>query len=387
MRLNLKLPSVTALQVKDVDKKSLAAGLGLVVFFYLSLYFYALFNAAGTYEQMESVLASHKVLLYTPEEETVSAAQNVSDHTHAANPEPDPETALIKSPVTGLFEETDYGKLPLFRKHDGMTSFAAYKRPPPPLEAQKPAIALLIADFGLSPKNAKAALESIPPEVSLLLSPYAQSPETWRELSRKKGNETWLNIPIENKDIAHADPGPASLLIRDDVDSNRNRLYWSMARTTGYVGIASFLDDSFLMAQKNFRSVFQSGLERGLAYLELNPAAESYLESVTLKTGSPELHADLWIEGLQGANSMESLENIARKKGYALGVMPAYPHHLKILEKWLTSKNREDFALVPVSALAEIQKGASGEAQSLTPHRLDSSDHIEPEPPHSPALH
>ena len=369
--------------MQDVDKKSLVAGLGLVAFFYLSLYFYALANAAGTYEKMESVLASHKVLLYTPEEDTASASQSPGDPSHAE--EPDPETALVKSPVTGLFEETDYGKLPLFRKHDGMTSFAAYKRPAPPLNAQKPAIALLIADFGLSPKNAKAALESIPPEISLLLSPYAQSPETWRELSRKKGNETWLNIPIENKDIAHADPGPAALLIRDDVDSNRNRLYWSMARTTGYIGLASFLDESFLMAQKNFRAVFQSGLERGLAYLELNPAADSYLQSVTLKTGTPELRADLWIDGPQGTNSIESLENIARQKGYALGVMPGYPQHIKMLERWLKSKSREGFVLVPVSSLAEIQKTA-GEAQSLTPHRLDSSDHIEPEP-HPPALH
>ncbi len=387
--MRVKLPSITAPRIQDFDKKSLAAGLGLVVFFYLSLYFYSLVNAAGTYEKMESVLASHKVLLYTPEEERTSEETH-KDHAQAPEPEADPETALIKSPVSGLFEDTDYGKLPLLRKHDGMTSFAAYKRPSPPLDSKKPSIAILLTDIGLSPKNAKAALESLPPEISLLLSPYAQSPETWRELSRKKGHETWLNIPAESKNIAHADPGPAALLIRDDVDSNRNRLYWSMARTTGYVGLSSFLDDSFLMAQKNFRAVFQSGLERGLAYLELNPAAADYLQGVTLKAGVPGLKADMWIVRPQGENSFESLEKTAREKGYALGVMPAYPQQTKMLELWLKSLNQKGFVLVPVSSLAEIQKGGtvgtSGHAETLTPHHLDTSDHIEPEPPQT-ALH
>lgn len=387
--MRLKLPSVTALQVQDVDRKSLAAGLALVAFFYLSLYFYALISATATYDKMEAVLASHKVLLYTPEEEPAAETTHDPHAPHATTAiEADPKSALVKSPVSGLFEDTDYGKLPLLRTHDGMTSFAAYKRPAPALDLQKPSIAILLTDFGLSPKNAKAALNALPPEISLLLSPYAQSPETWRELSRKKGHETWLNIPVENKDLGHTDPGPAALLIRDDVDSNRSKLYWSMARTTGYVGLASFLDDSFLMAQKNFRAVFQSGLERGLAFIELNPAADGYLEGVTLKAGMPDIRADLWISGPQGENSLEALEKIARQKGYALGVMPAYPQNVKMLELWLKSVNQKGITLVPVSALAEIQKGtgAAEQTQALTPHHLDTSDHIEPEP-HPPTLH
>ena len=98
----------------------------------------------------------------------------------------------------------------------------------------------------------------------------------------------------------------------------------------------------------------------------------------------------MWIVRPQGENSFESLEKTAREKGYALGVMPAYPQQTKMLELWLKSLNQKGFVLVPVSSLAEIQKGGtvgtSGHAETLTPHHLDTSDHIEPEPPQT-ALH
>ncbi|MCB1681256.1 MAG: divergent polysaccharide deacetylase family protein [Alphaproteobacteria bacterium] len=383
----MNIPTITALQ--DIDRKSLGLGLALVAGFYLCLYFYALIFSSGTYDKMESVLATQKVLLYTPEDFSIPESPESADATHQqdADKQEMAQGALIKSPVSGLFENTDYGKLPILRQHDGMTSFNAYRRPPPPITTGKPAIAFLLTDFGLSPKNASAALETLPPEISLLLTPYAQSPETWREMARKKGHETWLDIAIENKNIARSDPGPAALLVRDDVDSNRNKLYWSMARTTGYVGLASFTDDSFLMAQKNFRTVYEDGLERGLAYLELNPSASNYLQTVTLKTGSPELRADLWVYQPQGENSFEALEKIARQKNFALGVMPAYPQNIKMLELWLKTMDQKGFTLIPVSAIADLQKSApANSTESLAPHHLDRTDQVEPEIP-SPTIH
>lgn len=383
----------------EIDLRSLGIGLGIVVCLYLSLLLYAFFFAGSTIETLESRLASHKILLISPEETQSAALLGEGEAEVSSTPaeDPAPEGALIKSPLSGLIEKTDFGKIPVIRSHDGMTSFQAYKRPLESLPEGKIPVAILITDFGLSPKNAKIALDALPPEISLLLSPYAQSPETWRELARRKGHESWLNIPIENKNIRYTDPGPAALLLREDMDTAKSKLYWSMARTTGYAGLASFNDESFLMAQKPLRGVFKEALERGLAYIELNPAAEDYLQGVAFKAGMPYLHADQWIYRAQGENSFDRFEEAARKNGFALGVMPPWPQTIKMLELWTKTLESRGMVLIPVSAIADLQKGnaitpvSTGGAEHIQPHALESSDHTDPEQkppsPPGPATH
>lgn len=376
----------------EIDLRSLGIGLGIVVCLYLSLLLYAFFFASSTLESLEARLASHKILLISPEETQSAALLDDTDAAPAPAEDPAPEGALIKSPLSGLIEKTDFGRLPVIRSHDKMTSFQAYKRPLAVIPEGKTPVAILLTDFGLSPKNAKIALDALPPEISFLLSPYAQSPETWRELARRKGHESWLNIPVENKNIRYTDPGPAALLLREDMDTAKSKLYWSMARTTGYAGLASFNDDSFLMAQKPFRAVFKEGLERGLAYIELNPAAEDYLQGVAFNAGMPYLHADQWIYRAQGENSFDRFEETARKNGYALGVMPPWPQTIKMLELWAKTLESRGMVLIPVSAIAELEKGnaitpvSAGGSEQIEPHGLETSDHADPErkPPAPP---
>lgn len=377
----------------EIDLRSLGIGTGIVAFLYLALLLYAFLLANATYERLESGLAEYTIRLISPEQVQTAALLEEDSRQSETGQKSDPEGALIKSPLSGLAEQTDYGKLPVIRSHDRMTSFQAYRRPLVLPPRGTPAVAILITDFGLSPKSAKAALDGLPPEISFLLSPYAQSPETWRELARRKGHESWMSIPVENRNIRYADPGPAALLIREDLDTAKRKLFWSMARTTGYVGLASFYDDSFLMAQKPLRTVFKEGLERGLGYIELNPAAEDYLEGVALNAGMPYLQADQWIYRAQGENSFDKFEETARRKGYALGVMPPWPQTLKMLELWTKTLENRGMVLVPVSAIADLQKNKAvtpasapeASAPPLEPHTLTPSDRTEPEPPPVPA--
>lgn len=378
----------------EIDLRSLGIGLGIVVFLYMSVLLYAFFSASSTYDRLESTLANHRIFLIAAEETAIADMVHTLGSGDTNNTLSDSqEGALVRSPLSGLTEDTDYGKLPVIRSHDSMTSFKAYKRPLVSRAGNQPSVAILVADFGLSPKTAKIALETLPPEVSFLLSPYAQSPATWRELARRKGHESWLNVPVENKDITHADPGPAALLTRETSDKTVAKLNWIMARTTGYVGLAAFNDESYLMGQKTLGSAFKSGLERGLAYLELNPASKPYLEAVALNSGIPYLQADSWVYTNQGKNSLEDIEKIARQKGIALGVVPPWPNTIKMLEKWTGALEEKGIALVPVSAIPDVlgnnilkpgDRTGSSQHEMLETHNLEERDHIEPEKEDTP---
>lgn len=358
----------------QIDIRSMGVGLGIVLLLYMLALFYAFYSSNSTYEEMELRLASHRILLISPEETQTSV---LSGKTTGKSEDPDPEGALVKSPLSGLAEKTEYGLLPIIRAHDQMTSFQAYKRPISlPLPKDKTPIAILIADFGLSPKTAKKSLEALPPEISFLLSPYSQSPETWKELARRKGHESWMHIPLENGNIRNNDPGPAAILLREPLETSKQKLYWSMAKTTGYVGLAAFNDDSFEMAQKSLKATFKEGLERGVAYLELNPESEAHLQGTALGAGMHYIQADSWIHRNEGKNSFSDFEKMAKEKGYALAVLPPWPQSLKMLENWIKTLDQKQFTLIPVSAIAEIQ----GEGL-LTPHKLETPDRVEPEPP------
>lgn len=394
--------------LQDIDKKSFLQGMAVVAAIYLLLLFYAMLSTGYSLQALESRLASEEVVITYPQdseyhsrEEEFNTATNPADHKEQL------EGKLAKAPISGLFEKSEYGILPVIRPYDRMDSFDAYKKPFDEnayIDSHKnsslklPAVAFIVYNYGLSPKNSKTALDMLPEEVSFLLSPYSQSPDTWSKLARKKGHEIWLNIPIENGDLRFSDPGTAAILSRSTIAENKKKLYWSLSRTSGYAGIASFTDSTISKSPKMFKKIFSDALERGLGYIELNPKPRhDLLKAISFKTGEPYIGSDLWIYKAQGRDSFAQFEDIARKKGFALAVIPPYPQNIKMLRIWLSSIKERGFRLIPASAIIDVQENIQyppetgdnnaddvkdtreDKLSNLPLHKLNREDRIEPE--------
>jgi len=361
--------------VQHIHLPSFLKGLAVIFVFYFLLLLFTFFTASSTIEDLESHLASqtiivkHSLVPVVPEDEKGI-----------------PGLALAPAPEKGLHEHTESGPLPIIREADKMTSFSFYKRPYEHLQKNtKPVVAIALTDFGLSSVASQSALSALPPEVSFVISPYADTPQNWVNAARENGHEVWLDLLIENKNEAFVDPGPAALLVRANLKNNQSSMRWALSRATGYAGVASFTDDSFYRAELLLKNLVSELFDRGLGYMELNSHSESKSRDFALSQGAPYIRANLWIEGGLGEyDSFETLETVLKSDGYALAIVQAFPNRIEQLAQWITD-SKDKYTFIPASAIYDAplyRSGYSGKgktASQLSPRPLKDGDHFEPE--------
>ena len=282
-----------------------------------------------------------------PVEQPTETAQVTAppQETHVEDEIPQGREPLSPAPIKGLTKDSQFGKLPIISEK-GVTPFMAYKKP---FSIPKgPIIAIAVAGYGLSAQASAEVLASVPAEVSLILSPYAEDADKWQKQARETGHEIWMQVPIQAKNYPVDDPGPKALLTRYGLQQNQNILDWVLARTTGYAGFAATTDDAFAGSAQQLDSLLKSAFGRGLAFFEMNPAADPMIETMALTSHYPYARSSFYLD----ETSLKALEAEARNKGYVVGILRPNPKSISALNKWLATLPSKNITLVPVSLIA-----------------------------------
>ncbi len=269
-------------------------------------------------------------------------SQDISAHTKNGR-------SLKQAPFEGLTEETDEGLLPKVSEK-GLTPFHAYKRPF--LYKGGPIIALAIMDYGLSEESSKNAILKLPPDVTMIMSPYATEPDFWQEKARKTGHELWVHMPLQNENYPETDSGPKILLSNASIKHNQKNMDWLLSRTTGYAGVVSHSDGIFLRTPFMLQSILDTLSKRGLSYFEINPEGLLFIETKTLANKTPYARNNVLIDILT-PEKMTKLETMALEKGYAVAVLSPVPKTLKSTESWVKILQDKGIQLAPLSTIAE----------------------------------
>src|SRR3984885_6001362 len=117
----------------------------------------------------------------------------------AAPPQPPAPTGLGPAPDLALVEAAPIGPLPKIEAlPDGRTRqpWQVYARPFDAPDT-KPRVAVLLTGLGLSSAPTEAAINRLPPEVTLSFSPYAEHLGDWLQAARAAGHEVLLDLPLE----------------------------------------------------------------------------------------------------------------------------------------------------------------------------------------------
>ncbi len=327
--------------IDNIDIKTLIIGIVAVILLYSTIFLYVHMKSDETIKQLESALSTN---IYP-----ISYENNIEDkisHTEIEKLKlPDPPQ-IIK----GLFEETKYGKIPIIRTSDNLTSFRAYQHPfTIPKNTNKPVISFVILDYGLSKAQSKSALDLLPSEVSFILSPYSSLPNEWIKMAQDKGHEIWLNAPIQNKKLS--DSGKHTIFHHSPLIQKINSLHKTLSSAQGYVGISSYSDDSMLRTTQDYSKLADELYSRGLGYLELNPNAPSLIANKAFAADAPYIKANTNIINIKGKNSFETLEKLANKNGYAVAIVPNYPKTINNLAVWIMKVGQTDYVIAPVSSI------------------------------------
>lgn len=255
---------------------------------------------------------------------------------------------LPAAPIAGLAAASATGPLPVIAP-DGRTPERAYARPFTP--NGKPKVALVIGGLGLNAAQTRAAIETLPPEVTLSFVPYADGLQGWVDQARAQGHEVMLEIPMEPLDYPENDPGPYTLLAQARSDETVKRLEWLLSRTTGYFGVTNYLGGKFLTAEGAMTPFMAALKGRGLAFLDDGSGGSVAGASGGVSRAS----ADRIVDGQLSPDSIErqllALETAAGQRGAALGAGFAYPVTLEQAARWAEGLAQRGYQLAPASAI------------------------------------
>jgi polysaccharide deacetylase 2 family uncharacterized protein YibQ len=255
---------------------------------------------------------------------------------------------LPAAPIAGLYAPGPGGGVLPVIAPDGRTAAEAYARP---FTADgRPKVALVIGGLGLNPQTTRAAIETLPPEITLSFAPYAEGLQGWIDLARSHGHEVLLEAPMEPVDYPANDPGPYTLIAANRPEDTVRKLEWLMSRATGYYGLTNYLGSRFVTSDTAMTTFTLALKSRGLAFIDDGQAS--------LRGGPiPRASADRIIDDELAAGSIDGqlkmLEAGAAGRGQALGSGFAYPVTINQVRLWAAGLSGRGLQLAPASAMAK----------------------------------
>jgi|SRR5579871_1998845 len=258
--------------------------------------------------------------------------------------------ALVADPA--LLEPGATGALPRISA-DGRTPMAAYAGMLPP-DSKGPRIVIIVNGLGISARQTEAALESLPPAVTLAFAPYADDVGHWVTEARRLGHEVLLAVPMEANQRPGQDPGPHTLRADPDTAANIQRLDWALGRFTGYVGVTNMQGGRFLADSGALTPIMDALAKRGLLFLDDGDPSHSAATDAASRTGIAFARSNLQLDGAGTASDIDEklaeLERSARTRGYASGTVNLTPLALARIQFWAATLR--DAKIVPASAIA-----------------------------------
>jgi polysaccharide deacetylase 2 family uncharacterized protein YibQ len=254
--------------------------------------------------------------------------------------------ALPTAPFAGLSAPGPSGGLLPVIAPDGKNSAQAYARPF--ASNGSPRVALIVGGLGLNPQTTRAAIETLPPEITLSFAPYAEDLQGWIDMARAAGHEVLLEAPMEPVDYPANDPGPYTLLATARPEDTARKLEWLLSRATGYFGVTNYLGSRFLVNDAAMNSFTGALGRRGVAFIDDGQGRRR-------GAGVMRASADRLIDEQLSADAIDkqlgALEANAFKGGQALGSGFAYPVTLTAINHWAQSLGTRGLQLAPASAM------------------------------------
>lgn len=273
--------------------------------------------------------------------------------------------SLPKAPLPGLYERTSFGDLPRIAA-DGVTPAQAYARAFVP--NGQPRVSLIVGGLGLKASHTLAAINDLPPEVTLSFVPYADDLQVWINKAREAGHETLIELPMEPYDYPNVDPGPQTLLTSATAQENTRRLNVLLGRTTGYFGVTNYQGAKFVTDRRALMPVLSAVSARGLIFVHDGAATRSALPEAAAASKTQIFAADRILDVEPSADSIDrellQLEALAVQKGKALGVGFAYPVTIEQFRLWTAELKGKGYQLAPASSFAGVKTTPPAAGQS-----------------------
>jgi polysaccharide deacetylase 2 family uncharacterized protein YibQ len=277
---------------------------------------------------------------------------------------PDSDESQTIGARADMLEMSQHGNIPQIGPN-GERPADVYRRPAITVESAngRPLVAVIVTGLGLNFDSTSSAIAQLPDDVTLAFAPYGKKVAEAARRARQGGHEIMLQVPLEPFDYPQNDPGPHTLLVGQSARANLDRLYWLMSRIEGYTGVINHLGAKFTSASADFEPVMEELGLRGLAYVDDGTSNRSVARQLAMRSGAPFALVNMALDDNPSRGTilaqLERLEQMAREKNTAIGVITALPISVRTLVEWTQTLEDKGITLVPVSALFVDQIGQS----------------------------
>jgi len=252
-------------------------------------------------------------------------------------------------------------KIPVIPPAPEQLAYWERYRQPFNMDDPRPRIAVVLSGLGLSDSATEAAINNLPPTITLSFSPYARGLEQWIALARARGHEVMLDLPMEPATFPNEDPGPQGLLTGLSEEDNLDRLDWVLSRGSAYVGLAGAMGSRFTTSRRAMEPILREVKSRGLIFLDRRTAEQSMVPQIAREIGLVSAVNNRSVDERQASRiaidaRLAQIERIALSDGFAVAMAQPYPVTLDRLAEWATELTGRGFVIAPISALADHQK-------------------------------
>ena len=261
--------------------------------------------------------------------------------------------SIAHLPDPDLVEDSAFGPLPI-RDASGRRPFDVYAGATDGLPG--PRIAIIVGGLGISQSGTFAALNALPPEVTLGFSPAGNSLQRWMRDARRKGHELLLQVPLEPVGYPNVDPGENTVTVAEAAAGKFDALYASLGAISNYVGIMNYMGGRFTGDPAAMEGLLAELGRRGLMYVDDASSQRSIAKDTAQLEHVPAAVANLTLDSVQDPNEIRAqldlLERMARADGHAIGIASAFDTSISTIAKWIVAARGRGIDIVPISNLA-----------------------------------
>jgi polysaccharide deacetylase 2 family uncharacterized protein YibQ len=189
--------------------------------------------------------------------------------------------------------------------------------------------------------------------VTLSFLPSAGGAGRWLAEARRTGHETLLDLSLDAVEDSRQYAASPTLFTSLEPSQDLARLRWVMSRGTGYIGLAAYMGTRFARSPAALRPILDELKKRGLAFFDARTTEEKTARGLASELRVPRGFADRILDAELSPSAIEaalsSLEELAKRRGSAIGIGSAYPETIEAVARW--AKGQRSVALAPLSAV------------------------------------
>ena len=219
----------------------------------------------------------------------------------------------------------------------------------------KALVAIVVTGLGINVAGTLDAVTKLPDTVTLAFAPYGKSLDQTVGAAHAEGHEIFLEVPLEPFDYPDNDPGPDTLLTGQAPRDNMARLYRVMGKFGGYAGLINNMGARFTASGADFGPMMEELGARGLGYLDDGSSNRSVAPQLATANRVPFARASLTLDASPTRKAildqLTALEDLARQRGSAIGLISALPISIQTIVEWARDLEDRGVVIVPASAL------------------------------------